>query len=325
MPYLNQDEEDPRTRVDQQMGAFGGSTGAAQGAGGGGGTAGGKAGGSFASGGSGAAGGANGNTGTGYVNFQRVLAANGQQAQGMADQTGARIEGHAGSYQQGLSGMQDKFSAGLNASGGYKGPASLSGMEGYGRIANQAGNVGGEARAAGSQGGLEALAQKQYGHNGHGYSGGMGAMDAALTGAAGGSKLQGLSAKYGNLAGQLANYSAQSVNQAEEAKQHPHYSATDILPGMAPGQDKGKPAYDPANLMPGMRPGQSQGTPAQQGGGDVLNAAGQRVGSTLNAAGQQVGNTLNQVGQNVGNAFGAATDPLKNGLTNFWNGILGGH
>jgi hypothetical protein len=134
------------------------------------------------------------NMGGSFVNWDQFFGANQPQAQGMAD----------GLYDQ-LSGQSSAAQAGI---GGIKAPTDITDP-----LRRQVSNAtqGLNAAANGTYG-IQALLQQR--NAGTGYTPGQSLYDAALTGAAGGSRFQGLRGQYSNLFGGLERAAAATAPAA---------------------------------------------------------------------------------------------------------------
>lgn len=190
----------------------------------------------------------------GYVNFSRILSANQQGAQSMADNLAGQVQQQGqqaqGAIEGAAKGFKDQVASGTaryggqqqefptNAGGGedpgayraagaaarqrgagatYKGPKDWQGA-GYDTVAmaSQAAQAQDAAKALTTAGGRGAMLRQQAGGP---YSAGMSALDSALSGAALGTRGQDLATLYGGLSQRLADYQGQGDAAVKEAQE----------------------------------------------------------------------------------------------------------
>jgi hypothetical protein len=151
-------------------------------------------------------------SGSGFVGFDRYLQANRQGAQNMATTVGDAVEKSGQEAVGALQGGTDTFAAksqGVGTGGAppttYTGPKTWeeAGVD-VGDVTKKVVDASGKVSSLGTPGGVASLLKESY--NGPTTAGGS-ALDAALTGAAGGQRFQQLNTAYGDLTQRLLDAS----------------------------------------------------------------------------------------------------------------------
>lgn len=179
-----------------------------------------------------------GGRGTGFVNLERYLGANREAGQGMANTVAGNV-----------SSLGEKAKGEISALEGQAYRSSAPDLASvnpalYKQAGEDALNAAGQARAAGTAGGVGGLLQDQYGKQG-GYTSGLRGFDTFLTRSLGADQLNALEPKYGGLGSYLglrtADYRPSAAN--------------------APSAFKGAPSFSPPGMV---KPGPSASAPGRR-------------------------------------------------------------
>jgi hypothetical protein len=153
--------------------------------------------------------------GTGWVNWDQVLAANQPRAQQMADQVAGGIQQQGQAAQTGITGLSNDFDAAAKAGTGvttYTGPKALSELGNYGAVQQQAGQAQQNAALTATSGGIDALVGQQYGPRGNS------AFDGALAGTVGAGRFTQLRQQYGGLMDALGGAETAAAARSKAAQ-----------------------------------------------------------------------------------------------------------